>query len=253
MGNKRNRLFSIVFGVILVITMGLSGCSRGSNETFCLEKEDKGYQRGQKLFKEGRYDQALGYFLKTIDELRDAPESHLEAGRIYLEHLKDPISAIYHFRKFLEFKPNVEQSPMVRQMIERSKKEFARSLPGKPFESGGLEKNELMTIIQGLKNENGQLKREIVSLKKQVGAPQKTESIKVKETPLPDFKPIKEIRTAQTDSIYTVAEGDTLSRISYKVYGSGVHWEKIFNANQDKLRSPNDLKVGQVLNIPKAP
>ncbi len=50
---------------------------------------------------------------------------------------------------------------------------------------------------------------------------------------------------------YSVEVGDTLSKISVKVYGSGVEWEKIYNANKDSLRNAHDLKVGQVLKIPR--
>ena len=49
-------------------------------------------------------------FLKVIDKRgEDAPESHLEVGLLYLQHINDPLSAIYHFRKFLALRPNSQQ------------------------------------------------------------------------------------------------------------------------------------------------
>ena len=50
---------------------------------------------------------------------------------------------------------------------------------------------------------------------------------------------------------YTVQKGDTLGGISMKVYGTSKRWKQIFEANQDVLKDPNRLKVGQVLRIPK--
>ncbi|MBN2190689.1 MAG: OmpA family protein [Candidatus Aureabacteria bacterium] len=49
---------------------------------------------------------------------------------------------------------------------------------------------------------------------------------------------------------YSVQKGDTLWKISEKVYGDPTRWTRIFDANKNKLKSPNDLKVGQILEIP---
>ncbi|MDD5643901.1 MAG: OmpA family protein [bacterium] len=49
---------------------------------------------------------------------------------------------------------------------------------------------------------------------------------------------------------YTVQKGDTLWKISEKVYGDPARWTRIFDANKSRLKGPNDLKVGQVLEIP---
>jgi len=49
---------------------------------------------------------------------------------------------------------------------------------------------------------------------------------------------------------YTVQKGDTLQKISQKLYGTTKGWGKIFEANKDTLKGPNKIYVGQVLNIP---
>ncbi len=48
---------------------------------------------------------------------------------------------------------------------------------------------------------------------------------------------------------YTVKSGDTLWKISKKVYGDGARWKKILDANKDKLPSPEKLRVGMNLII----
>jgi LysM repeat protein len=50
---------------------------------------------------------------------------------------------------------------------------------------------------------------------------------------------------------YTVQPGDTLSKISKQFYGEAGRYMKIFEANKDKLQSPDLIKVGQVLVIPE--
>ena len=54
-----------------------------------------------------------------------------------------------------------------------------------------------------------------------------------------------------TYDTYTIQKGDNLGGISMKVYGTSKRWKRIFEANQDVLKNPNRLKVGQVLRIPK--
>ena len=51
-------------------------------------------------------------------------------------------------------------------------------------------------------------------------------------------------------STYTVQKGDTLDKISAKVYGTSKKWRKIYEANQDKLKSPEKIYPGQKLVIP---
>lgn len=52
---------------------------------------------------------------------------------------------------------------------------------------------------------------------------------------------------------HTVRAGESLSKISRKVYGSSKHWRLIFDANRDQIDNPDLIQIGQVLNIPPAP
>ena len=49
-------------------------------------------------------------------------------------------------------------------------------------------------------------------------------------------------------SSYTVQSGDSLSKIGSKY---GVSWQKIFDANRDKLDDPDKIQPGQELTIPQ--
>ena len=54
---------------------------------------------------------------------------------------------------------------------------------------------------------------------------------------------------APKQQIYTVAAGDSLSKIK-QFYGNANECMKIFEANKDRLTDPNVIKVGQQLVIP---
>lgn len=52
---------------------------------------------------------------------------------------------------------------------------------------------------------------------------------------------------------YVVQKGDTLWVIAKKVYGKGSQWHRIYDANRDRLSSPEaNLKLGMKLSIPAA-
>jgi nucleoid-associated protein YgaU len=55
---------------------------------------------------------------------------------------------------------------------------------------------------------------------------------------------------APKQQTYTVAAGDSLSKIAKHFYGNANDYTKIFEANRDKLSDPNAIKVGQELLIP---
>ena len=60
----------------------------------------------------------------------------------------------------------------------------------------------------------------------------------------------RDASTAPTAKTYTVKAGDSLWAIAAKYYGNGADYNKIFNANTDKISNPNLIYVGQVLTIP---
>lgn len=49
---------------------------------------------------------------------------------------------------------------------------------------------------------------------------------------------------------YKVQPGDNLSKIAKEFYGNANEYNKIFEANRDKLSDPNKIQVGQELKIP---
>jgi chromosome segregation ATPase len=49
---------------------------------------------------------------------------------------------------------------------------------------------------------------------------------------------------------HTVAEGDSLSRISMRYYGTTNRWQEIYRANRDMLQGNSALRVGMQLRIP---
>jgi nucleoid-associated protein YgaU len=55
---------------------------------------------------------------------------------------------------------------------------------------------------------------------------------------------------AGSSRTYTVQPGDTLSKIAKEFYGNANEYNRIFEANRDKLQNPDKIEAGQQLVIP---
>jgi tetratricopeptide (TPR) repeat protein len=254
--------FAIVASLFLLVLF--SACKPSDVEVVG-ETDEKQYQLAKDYQSQGRTEEALSAFLRVIDARRDAPESHFESGYIYLNALKDPVRAIYHFDRYLQFKPQSPQAGQVRQLIETAQKEFARQLPAQPYQ-GDLDRIDLMELVKNLKLENDSVKRELAIARNRV---EKLENVlgdarrvpsaqtNVTQSQRPRVAPSQQQTSPQAapnpataPRTYTVLSGDSLSSISRKVYGTPSRWIDIYQANRDRLSSENALRVGQEIRIP---
>ncbi len=73
-------------------------------------------------------------------------------------------------------------------------------------------------------------------------------------TPLPKPEPAPVPSPVQSDarSSYTVAAGDCLWNIAYRLYGHGARWTEIYELNKAVIKDPEMIQIGQVLAVPVA-
>ena len=58
-------------------------------------------------------------------------------------------------------------------------------------------------------------------------------------------------QAAEQSQFYTVASGDTLSKIAKQFYGEPNKYSAIFEANKPMLKDPDEIYPGQMLRIPQ--
>jgi tetratricopeptide (TPR) repeat protein len=272
------------------LMLGLGGCSDNDRLSYSSELDEPSYREGQAMLKSGRRQEALSAFLKVIDKRRDdAPESHLEVGLLYVQHINDPLSAIYHFRKYLALRPNSPQAPLVRQRINAAIREFARTLPAQPLESQP-QRVDLVATLDRLKQENESLKQQLADAKAGRGlsaapapasnsgalaastpskginftvetlptvstrAPAVTPSRPIQAVTPPASRPGATAPPAVAPAVvrkHTIQPGDTLSKLAQQYYNNRAKWRDIYAANRDVMKSESDLKVGMELKIPR--
>lgn len=242
------------------------------------EIDDSDYRLGQRLVKQGQYQEALAAYLRVIEARGDnAPESHLEAGIICLQQIKDPIAAIYHFRKYLERQANSPQAPQVRGLVESAKREFARTLPANPLENQS-ERLDMIEQLSRLQRENEQLKAELAIMRGNAvqptvnqmrvptdgvivpsRPPEQDSPISLAPEPTPDARPtlnepVAPSRPTQNATTggrrHVVAKGDTLFSLAQRYYDNRSRWREIYEANRDVMPNENSLRIGMELRIP---
>ncbi|HSH09677.1 MAG TPA: LysM peptidoglycan-binding domain-containing protein [Oceanipulchritudo sp.] len=263
LGRKVKSLRALVLMVVACgFLMGMmAACSPSTSVT--KETEERAYRRGKSLLREGRKEEALQAFLSVVNSRPDATESHLEAGLIYLNNIKDPLAAIYHFRNYLVLSPEGEYAEFVKELILTAQKDYAQTLPGEPF-GDAVDRVNLMETVKKLQEENDQLKQTIVNLQRDLVEQEKTfqrfqataaqqqnrQASQTEMAPIIIRTPNQPSSGTTAGRTYTVQPGDTLSKISTQVYGVAGRWSEIYEANRDQLPSSNALKPGQVLKIP---
>ncbi len=280
-GIFRQHLRSVL--ALLAVGVLAAGCGRDGG-SLGPEVDEPLYREGMQLVKEGRPQEALSDYLKLITQRGDlAPESHLNAGLIYLEDVKDPIAAIYHFRRYLELAPNSPQAINVRGLIDTAKRDFARTLPGDPLATAVTDAG-LSAQLDQLRRENGELRAALVGARggasypvssggsgpppmfvpSAVAAPVAVEAPPPSEAPaavpVAEPEPAAPVRQPLARPAappgagrrYTVAPRDTLFGIAKRFYGTATNArvQAIIDANRGVLSSARDLRPGMQLRIP---
>jgi|TARA_B110000495_G_scaffold98834_1_gene85476 tetratricopeptide (TPR) repeat protein len=260
--SQRHRLSSGL--AVLFALLFLVGCPQRTQELLP-EIQERAYRRGQGLQREGNHREALIAFEEVIAGRAKAPESHLEVGLIYLNKIKDPVSAYYHFNRYLTINPNGEHANRVKEQVTTAVKDFMRSLPGEPL-MDEVERLDVYTRLQSAEEHNTTLRAELSRLRRELAQwqersgvlEQQVAAVRNQPTRQAPLAPIVvEQRTilpnspaAQSGRTYAVQAGDTLSKISREIYGNAGKWQEIFEANRNLLPSQNALRPGQVLRIP---
>jgi len=67
----------------------------------------------------------------------------------------------------------------------------------------------------------------------------------------PDSTIHEQTEKIKTQKFHIIGEGETLSEISYKYYGSANKWQIIFDTNRNVIKDVNKLKPGTKIIIPE--
>jgi LysM repeat protein len=211
--------------------------------------------KANNMYSAGKYDAAIGLYKKYLILYPTSTNANYKLAVIYQE-TSDYIPAIYYYEKFLSLSPDSSDKDIIEKWIAASKEKLYKEL-GKQYSDSDIidastissEKKNIIKPDKGmelkfkkLKAENEKLENFILKYKNSLG--HYSDKIDSKA------KPKINIIEFNKDFYYTVKSGDSLYKISKRVYGSPIYLKKILKANKDQLSSPSKIRVGQKLLIP---
>ena len=182
---------------------------------------------------QGDFARAVDLYEAALDDSESSrnAEVHYKLALLYDDKLNDPVSALHHFKRYLEVSPNGPHAKDVKNSIQRDEVTALTALSG----------DSVITRAEAarLRNENLTLHKEL-------------ETRTASRTALEKSQPneTKKGGSKKAGQTYVVQSGDTLFSISRKFYKSPKHWKEILEANKKNIRDPKDLTIGQTLVIP---
>ena len=255
----------------IAILLGLSaGCDHAGPVSDAEAEREVNYQRAKNLAEQHDFQGAAEFYKKALSVNPDFANAHLELGLLCDDKLGDPITAIYHYRRFLELRPDSGKRQLVEDFIERAKLSLAAKLPQSPMVDPG-EWTRLQNEKAALLQENAMLRTRVAELEKAASAAETVVAAPVAPVPAsasvattaptpttgvimaaPPMTLTGESATTELSRVrvYVVQRGDTLQSLALRYYGTRSGWEKIYQANRSGLSSKDQLKVGQQLVIP---
>jgi len=229
--------------------LGLSGCDK-----LDFPNRTKFEEQAREAQQAGDYPAAIRLYEAALDGTEKTAEVHLQLALIFDDKLKEPVSALHHFRRYLRMTADPSRKGEVEEYVKR----IELVLATQAADGGIMTKREAAR----LKNENLQLREENTKLKDEVATASRkpaADARKAITAPARDTKGFStDPKTAEAEKhagnetrTYTVQKGDTLAAISRKFYKTPQRWKDIADANHNVLNGGVDLKIGQVLIIPQ--
>ena len=240
-----NRLSFLVLATALAAAT-MTGCSPGAANQDSRDERDPYLKRALTRKNMDDVDGAIDLLNKALDRKPTLARAHLELGLLYDTHKQDYVRAIYHYSRYLELRPDAEKKKLIDDLIRQARLSFAASLPDQP--PGAIEQ------IAMLKRENAALKGQLAS--------QQMADVAASKSPVsppaaaasgatPALMPPKPAPAQPAVQTYVVQSRDTLSSIASKLYNDPGKWKVIFDANRNTLSSPQSVRPGQTLIIPR--
>jgi LysM repeat protein len=137
-------------GLLAVGGLTLGGCGPVSTSSADEEKEPQ-FQIGRSRVNAMDFQGAIEAFEQALETNPRSASAHLELGILFAEKEEAPATAIYHYEKFLQLRPEANNAETIRQHIFRLKQELAKGVLAIPPSA------EIQRQLEKLAEENRQL------------------------------------------------------------------------------------------------
>ena len=209
---KRSTIEAGIFAACAALCLALAaGCGRASDDR--RDARDRNLRRAQAARDAEDVDAAIRWCEKTLARRPDSALAHRELALMYDHFKQDYVPALYHYRRYLELRPDSPDRADVEDMMAECGRAFAAQL-GAPS-----------------------------------ARPSRARPAQEALPPAP-APAVAAAPAAAPAQIHVVQPGETLGTISARYYGTPAKWSVLFNANRDRVSDANNLRVGARLDVP---
>ncbi len=230
---------------IAALLLCATGCQRDSAAR---EARERNLRRAKAAVQAQDISAAIHWGERAVARRPNSGLAHRELGLLYDNWQQDYVRALYHYQRYLELRPDAADHADVADRMAHCRTALAAEVAATPAEM----KRAIQTRdsrITALETELAALRADAAtSAKPPRGKPSAAKAAPA--APPATTAPVAPPPAAAETQTHVVQSGETLATISARYYGSPAKWELIFNANRDRLSSPNNVRVGTRLTIP---
>lgn len=229
-------LFSLRLGALGALALAAAGCDQVFESS-----ARRSLDTAERKAKEGEYADAVQHYEAAFDASPKDGDVHYRLALLYDDKLKNPVSALHHFQRYLEISPRGAHSKDARNSVEQLELKLGTSL-----NKGGIMSQ---ADAARLKNDNLDLRKQLADARKDIADLRASAHAAVQKGGKAADTAQKPIRAGART--YSVQPGDTLASISRRYFKTAGKWKDIQDANFNALEGTVKLKPGMVLMIPE--
>jgi tetratricopeptide (TPR) repeat protein len=231
----------------------LAGCAPSANSGG--EENEAHFLKGKSRVSDRDYRGAIESFTEALVANPQSAAAHFQLGWLYAEKEADPAAAIYHYQRYLQFRPSADNAEIINQHVFRLKQDLAKAVM--PLPSTPTVQRELETIAE----ENRRMKDELTRIKAFLtarglsvtnlqGDPEIRRNPSAQEATQMVVRPRQELsvpppQPRATARTHRVQAGESPASIARKY---NVKLETFMTANPGL--NPTRMQVGQTVNVP---
>lgn len=247
-----NRLIPVLLlpaMLVMFLSVG-GGCVKKVELSDEAEREHPDMKKARELEAAGDTGAAKTVYEFILGRDPFMARAHLDLAFLLDKAGQDYVGAIYHFRRYLALRPETEKKAMIEDHVRLA----TLALVGTVFTNqaavltrlGALEgENKTLKIrASNLEGQTVQLRAALVAVRAKYGVVAKKASQTVDHLDLPVTPP------KAVGKMVKVENADTLKKMAARYYGDQGRWREIYDANKKRMKSPGDLRVGQMIYIP---
>jgi tetratricopeptide (TPR) repeat protein len=273
----------------LAAVMIVGACSPQTETGFISDEKNPWLKKAETEVQRRNYQGAAEFYEKALQLNPTSQPMHWAVAMLYEQHLNDQASAIYHYQRFIQLKPEPARVKMAGEFINRAKYSLAANLRNTPIE-GATEFNQLQDQNKSLKEQNEKLRERLAEVEMKLASfnqpppippteptpnvaavtpprpAQPTQPDRLPIAPPPPPQPVapgatgvdaagatkaaKKPAGPTRTQRYVVKRGDTLAGIADRFYGDRNAWMTIYRANKSAIPNKDKLLADTVLTIP---